>query len=268
MFITWRFIPDGYWRLHLNHPVLLILKLVCTFIQSCNICSNFVTKLFALLEILSKPTLRGNVTGAHFKKWCWMQSKIKTGAVTEVCVSCVPICDLCWNSSHIFSHSSWWIAQYKKDIELMLKVARAYLESSKQVGSIDANNEEMQKSKNPDWTSGQHVWCSYCSFGLKIVSFPLHSCEWPPKGVSFYVVILFSSEFCACTFHCISCCKCMLTNNCIVSVSSFTREGVWITINKYNVPSKLKYIYHKAKTYRGICLRVYLSSTGVSIFEC
>jgi len=32
----------------------------------------------------------------------------------------------------------------------MLKVARAYLESSKQVGSIDANNEEMQKSKNPD----------------------------------------------------------------------------------------------------------------------
>lgn len=60
--------------------------------------------------------------GAHFKKWCWMQSKIKTGAVSE----------------------------YKKDIELMLKVARDYLESSKQVGSMDANNEEMQKNNNSE----------------------------------------------------------------------------------------------------------------------
>jgi hypothetical protein len=52
--------------------------------------------------------------------------------------------------SQIFSHTSWWPSQYKKDIELMLKVACDYLESSKQVGSIDANNEEMQKNNNSD----------------------------------------------------------------------------------------------------------------------
>jgi hypothetical protein len=138
------------------------------------------------------------------------------------------------------------------------------LESSKQVGSIDANNEEMQKNNNSDWTSGQHVWCFHCSFGLRIVAFPLHSCGWLPKGIAFYIVIPFSSEFCGCIFCCITCCKCMLTNNCIVLVSSFMKEGVWITINRYNVSSKLKYIYQK---YRGICLRFSLSSTGISIFE-
>nr|GMD21991.1 BAG-associated GRAM protein 1-like isoform X3 [Ipomoea batatas]GMD23546.1 BAG-associated GRAM protein 1-like isoform X3 [Ipomoea batatas]GMD26716.1 BAG-associated GRAM protein 1-like isoform X3 [Ipomoea batatas] len=39
--------------------------------------------------------------GAHFKKWCIMQSKIKAGAVNE----------------------------YKKEMELMLDVARSYLKS-------------------------------------------------------------------------------------------------------------------------------------------
>ncbi|CAN1857784.1 BAG-associated GRAM protein 1 [Linum perenne] len=41
--------------------------------------------------------------GAHFKKWCVMQSKIKTGAVNEV--------------------------QYKKEVEVMLDVARSYIAS-------------------------------------------------------------------------------------------------------------------------------------------
>nr|GMD98534.1 BAG-associated GRAM protein 1-like isoform X3 [Ipomoea batatas] len=41
--------------------------------------------------------------GAHFKKWCVMQSKIKAGAINE----------------------------YKKEVELMLDVARAYINKSK-----------------------------------------------------------------------------------------------------------------------------------------
>ncbi|KAJ1396485.1 VASt domain, partial [Sesbania bispinosa] len=39
--------------------------------------------------------------GAHFKKWCVMQSKIKSGAVNE----------------------------YKKEVEVMLDVARSYIKS-------------------------------------------------------------------------------------------------------------------------------------------
>ncbi|KAG0475961.1 hypothetical protein HPP92_012802 [Vanilla planifolia] len=50
----------------------------------------------------SSSTL-GIKVGAHFKKWCIMQSKIKTGAVIE----------------------------YKKEVELMLEVARSYLTKSK-----------------------------------------------------------------------------------------------------------------------------------------
>ncbi|KAK1319372.1 ADP-ribosylation factor GTPase-activating protein AGD12 [Acorus calamus] len=45
--------------------------------------------------------------GAHFKKWCVMQSKIKSGA----------------------------IAEYKKEVEMMLDVARSYLKSKASSGS-------------------------------------------------------------------------------------------------------------------------------------
>lgn len=76
-----------------------------------------------VLETTSESSCTIDIkVGAHFKKWCLMQSKIKTGALSE----------------------------YKKDIELMLKVARDYLESSKQVGSIDRNNDEMQKNNNSE----------------------------------------------------------------------------------------------------------------------
>ncbi|OVA05138.1 C2 calcium-dependent membrane targeting [Macleaya cordata] len=44
--------------------------------------------------------------GAHFKKWCVMQSKIKTGAINE----------------------------YKKEVEIMLDVARSYLKSKASSG--------------------------------------------------------------------------------------------------------------------------------------
>lgn len=47
--------------------------------------------------------------GAHFKKWCVMQSKIKTSAINE----------------------------YKKEVELMLDVARSYIKSRTSGGEID-----------------------------------------------------------------------------------------------------------------------------------
>ncbi|XP_057838545.1 BAG-associated GRAM protein 1 isoform X1 [Cryptomeria japonica] len=52
--------------------------------------------------------------GAHFKKWCIMQSKIKAGAVIE----------------------------YKKEVELMLKLARAYLQKSSPPDKDNANIKE------------------------------------------------------------------------------------------------------------------------------
>ncbi|KAK9138701.1 hypothetical protein Sjap_009295 [Stephania japonica] len=47
--------------------------------------------------------------GAHFKKWCIMQSKIKTGAVDE----------------------------YKKEVQLMLEFAQSYMESKASSGETD-----------------------------------------------------------------------------------------------------------------------------------
>ncbi|KAI9081927.1 hypothetical protein K1719_036189 [Acacia pycnantha] len=47
--------------------------------------------------------------GAHFKKWCVMQSKIKAGAVNE----------------------------YKKEVDVMLEVARSYLNNNASGGEID-----------------------------------------------------------------------------------------------------------------------------------
>ncbi|KAM5583982.1 BAG-associated GRAM protein 1 [Rosa sericea] len=47
--------------------------------------------------------------GAHFKKWCPMQSKIKSSAINE----------------------------YKKEVEVMLEVARSYIKSSTSAGETD-----------------------------------------------------------------------------------------------------------------------------------
>ncbi|KAL2487585.1 C2 domain-containing protein/GRAM domain-containing protein [Forsythia ovata] len=47
--------------------------------------------------------------GAHFKKWCVMQSKIKAGAINE----------------------------YKKEVDIMLEVARSYIKSKTSVGDMD-----------------------------------------------------------------------------------------------------------------------------------
>lgn len=49
--------------------------------------------------------------GAHFKKWCVMQSKIKTGAINE----------------------------YKKEVEMMLRVGRSYIQSK-------TSSEELEKA--------------------------------------------------------------------------------------------------------------------------
>ncbi|RVW88518.1 BAG-associated GRAM protein 1 [Vitis vinifera] len=47
--------------------------------------------------------------GAHFKKWCVMQSKIRSGAINE----------------------------YKKEVETMLEVARSYIKSKTSGGEIE-----------------------------------------------------------------------------------------------------------------------------------
>nr|GMD97734.1 BAG-associated GRAM protein 1-like isoform X3 [Ipomoea batatas] len=56
------------------------------------------------LETTSESSCSMDIkVGAHFKKWCVMQSKIKAGAINE----------------------------YKKEVELMLDVARSYINKSK-----------------------------------------------------------------------------------------------------------------------------------------
>ncbi|CAJ1939337.1 unnamed protein product [Sphenostylis stenocarpa] len=57
--------------------------------------------------------------GAHFKKWCVMQSKIKSGAVNEVSRSFV---------DKVISYSSSK-SQYKKEVDVMLDVARSFIKS-------------------------------------------------------------------------------------------------------------------------------------------
>ncbi|KAL0927474.1 hypothetical protein M5K25_001646 [Dendrobium thyrsiflorum] len=70
-----------------------------------------------LLETTSESSSTLEIkVGAHFKKWCIMQSKIKTGAVDE----------------------------YKKEVELMLDVARSYLIRSK-----GSKQEVMEESSTP-----------------------------------------------------------------------------------------------------------------------
>ncbi|THU57084.1 hypothetical protein C4D60_Mb11t24050 [Musa balbisiana] len=58
--------------------------------------------------------------GAHFKKWCIMQSKIKAGAVEEAC-------------HHI----------YKKEVAQMLEIARSYL------GKAGSSQEKVEASETP-----------------------------------------------------------------------------------------------------------------------
>ncbi|XP_026443792.1 BAG-associated GRAM protein 1-like isoform X1 [Papaver somniferum] len=67
------------------------------------------------LETTSETSSHMDIkVGAHFKKWCVMQSKIKTGAINE----------------------------YKKEVEMMLEVARTYLTKSKasSVGDIEVTS--------------------------------------------------------------------------------------------------------------------------------
>ncbi|PON77667.1 C2- GRAM domain containing protein [Parasponia andersonii] len=60
--------------------------------------------------------------GAHFKKWCVMQSKIRAGAINE----------------------------YKKEMELMLKMARSYIESISGDGENHKNNPSLSSSVPQD----------------------------------------------------------------------------------------------------------------------
>ncbi|CAK9179361.1 unnamed protein product [Ilex paraguariensis] len=62
------------------------------------------------LETNSESSCRIDIkVGAHFKKWCVMQSKIKAGAINE----------------------------YKKEVELMLEVARSYIKSKTSGGETE-----------------------------------------------------------------------------------------------------------------------------------
>ncbi|POO02029.1 C2- GRAM domain containing protein [Trema orientale] len=60
--------------------------------------------------------------GAHFKKWCVMQSKIRAGAINE----------------------------YKKEMELMLKMARSYIESNSGNGENHKNNPSLSPTVPQD----------------------------------------------------------------------------------------------------------------------
>ncbi|GLJ39265.1 hypothetical protein SUGI_0801270 [Cryptomeria japonica] len=69
-----------------------------------------------MVETISKSTCKIDIAvGAHFKKWCVMQSKIKAGAVNEC----------------------------KKEIDLMLNLARGYMENSNPACRDDANTKEI-----------------------------------------------------------------------------------------------------------------------------
>ncbi|KAL3828459.1 hypothetical protein ACJIZ3_017261 [Penstemon smallii] len=60
--------------------------------------------------------------GAHFKKWCVMQSKIKSGAINE----------------------------YKKEVDIMLDVARSYIKSktsNSEIGNIESSPAAVQESR-------------------------------------------------------------------------------------------------------------------------
>ncbi|XP_052293181.1 BAG-associated GRAM protein 1 isoform X14 [Citrus sinensis] len=59
--------------------------------------------------------------GAHFKKWCVMQSKIKTGAVNV----------------------------YQKEVEVMLEIARSYIKTQTSCG--ETNNQSRSLSITPDF---------------------------------------------------------------------------------------------------------------------
>ncbi|KAL9437181.1 hypothetical protein AB3S75_023097 [Citrus x aurantiifolia] len=73
------------------------------------------------LETISENSSTIDIkVGAHFKKWCVMQSKIKTGAVNE----------------------------YKKEVELMLETARSYIKTRTSGG--ETNNQLSTPSVTPD----------------------------------------------------------------------------------------------------------------------
>ncbi|KAH9727105.1 BAG-associated GRAM protein 1 [Citrus sinensis] len=73
------------------------------------------------LETISENSSTIDIkVGAHFKKWCVMQSKIKTGAVNE----------------------------YKKEVELMLETARSYIKTRSSGG--ETNNQSSTPSVTPD----------------------------------------------------------------------------------------------------------------------
>ncbi|XP_024043908.1 BAG-associated GRAM protein 1 isoform X4 [Citrus clementina] len=73
------------------------------------------------LETISENSSTIDIkVGAHFKKWCVMQSKIKTGAVNE----------------------------YKKEVELMLETARSYIKTRTSGG--ETNNQSSTPSVTPD----------------------------------------------------------------------------------------------------------------------
>ncbi|KAK4482629.1 hypothetical protein RD792_009793 [Penstemon davidsonii] len=60
--------------------------------------------------------------GAHFKKWCVMQTKIKSGAINE----------------------------YKKEVDIMLDVARSYIKSktsNSEIGNIESSPAAVQESR-------------------------------------------------------------------------------------------------------------------------
>ncbi|XP_052293171.1 BAG-associated GRAM protein 1 isoform X2 [Citrus sinensis] len=74
------------------------------------------------LETISENSSTIDIkVGAHFKKWCVMQSKIKTGAVNV----------------------------YQKEVEVMLEIARSYIKTQTSCG--ETNNQSRSLSITPDF---------------------------------------------------------------------------------------------------------------------
>ncbi|KAK6122571.1 hypothetical protein DH2020_043686 [Rehmannia glutinosa] len=77
-----------------------------------------------MMQRLPEEVGKGSMIGAHFKKWCVMQSKIRSGAINE----------------------------YKKEVDIMLDVARSYIQSKKvitdsEITDIASSTSVVQESK-------------------------------------------------------------------------------------------------------------------------
>lgn len=81
-----------------------------------------------------------HLTGAHFKKWCMMESKIKSGAINEVCIAFViyPFCHVIILSINFYNKfNDIPTSQYKKEVDIMLEGARSYIKLKTSGGETD-----------------------------------------------------------------------------------------------------------------------------------